>query len=172
MDLALRLAIPVLQRNLATSAMCRGSQKVNLYKFNYDRRIKIDYQDSIKYLDSQAYKKTYKGDLVWRVYRRNFKGQFPSENTRLSCINDEGFVMTSYPCPICRDEYLVLHHENTKLLQQFIDPHTNRTHDRREHGLCLRQYRNLLISIAKARDLGLMTTTVPERYYDYREYSH
>lgn len=173
MDLARRLAIPVIHRHLTTSAaICSGARKVNVYNFNYDRRIKVDHKDSMNYMESEAYKKTYKGELIWKVYRRNFKGQFPSKRTRLSCINDEGFVDTSYPCPICRDEYLVLHHENTKLLEQFIDPYTNRTHDPSEHGLCLRQYRNLIISIARARDIGLMTTNVPLRYYDYKEYSH
>jgi small subunit ribosomal protein S18b len=35
-----------------------------------------------------------------------------------------GKISTGNPCPICRDEYLVLHHENVDLLKQFISPHT------------------------------------------------
>lgn len=177
MDLFRRTISSSLLRGLTTvhpginaSAIRQWSSKKNVYNLNFDRRIKVDYKDSIKYMESDAFKQTYKGDLIWKVYRRNFKGQFPSKNTRLSCINDEGFVDTSYPCPICRDEYLVIHHENTKLLEQFVDPYTGLTYDRTHHGLCLRQFRALVISIEKARDIGLMTTNVPERFYDYNEY--
>lgn len=162
--------LPVSKPNLVNVAKREYSSKKNVYDLNFDRRIKVDFKDSINYMNSEAFKLTYKDELVWKVYRRNFKGQFPSENTRLSCVNDEGFVDTSYPCPVCRDEYLILHHENTRLLEQFIDPYTGLTYSRKEHGLCLRQYRALVISIEKARDLGLMTTNVPGRLYDYKEY--
>lgn len=33
-------------------------------------------------------------------------------------------ISTGNPCPICRDEYLVLDPKNTKLLEQFISPFT------------------------------------------------
>jgi small subunit ribosomal protein S18b, mitochondrial len=29
---------------------------------------------------------------------------------------------TGNPCPICRDEYLVVSHKNLKLLSQFVSP--------------------------------------------------
>ena len=35
---------------------------------------------------------------------------------------DNGFLRTGNPCPICRDEYLVVHYKNVELLKQFISP--------------------------------------------------
>lgn len=157
-------------RALSITPIVERSTKVNLFDINFDRRIKVDHRDSIKYMESEAYKKTYQDHLVWKIYRRNHKAEFPSENTRPNCVNQDGFLDTSYPCPICRDEYLVLHEDNVKLLSQFIDPFTGEVVSRRKHGLCLKQYRNLIISIIKARDLGNLTHKIPDRLYDYKEY--
>jgi len=143
---------------------------VNYFDLNFDRRLKVDYTESIKYMESEAFKRTYKGLYVWQQYRRNHKGQWPRENTRPDCVNAEGFLDTSNPCVICRDEYLVLHPENRKLLEQFIDPYTGKVLSRKVHGLCLKQYRNLLISIIKAKDAGTITYELPDRYFDYKEY--
>lgn len=162
------IKIPI--RQLSTTMTSCGSTKVNLFDLNFDRRIKIDYKNSIKYMDSEAYKKTYQGNLIWKLYRRNHKAQFPSDNTRHSCINEDGFVSTSYPCPICRDEYLVLHHENKKLIEQFIDPHTGQILTPKVHGLCKRQYRNLIIAIIRGKDIGTITYDIPDRLYNYDEY--
>lgn len=147
-----------------------GSTKVNLFGINFDRRIKVNHEESIKYMESQAYKKTYSGNIVWKLYRRNMKGQTPKMKTRPSCINEEGFVNTSYPCPICRDEYLVLHRENAKLLEQFLDPYTGEIYTPKKTGLCQKQHRNLVISIIQAKDHGYITYAVPERLYNYSDY--
>lgn len=157
-------------RNVSTTPIVERSAKVNLFDLNFDRRIKVDYKDSIKYLESEAYQRTYHGGLVWHMYKRNHKSQEPSENTRPNCINEQGFLDTSYPCSICRDEYLVLHPENTKLLNQFIDPYTGQIISRKMHGLCLKQYRKLIICVIQSRDLGLLTQELPDRLYDYSEY--
>lgn len=157
-------------RRFSTTSHLAGSTKVNLFDLNFDRRIKVDYKDSIAYLESEAYKKTYDGHLVWKLYRRNHRSQTPSKNTRPNCINQEGFLSTSYPCPICRDEYLVIHPQNTKLLEQFVDSNSGKTLTCFEHGLCLKQYRNLVIAIHQARDLGLLKFQLPDRYYNYDEY--
>lgn len=157
-------------RNFSTSRVVARSSKVNLFDLNFDRRIKVDYKDSIRYMDSEAFKKTYGDHLVWKLYKRNHKNQFPTENTRPNCINAEGFLNTSYPCPICRDEYLVLHPENVKLLRQFIDPTTGNIRPRIDHGLCLKQFRNLIIAINRAKDIGTISYELPDRLYDYEEY--
>lgn len=157
-------------RHVSTTPIVERSAKVNLFDLNFDRRIKVDYKDSIRYLESEAYKRTYQGGLVWHLYRRNHKSLYPSENTRPNCINEHGFLKTSYPCTICRDEYLVLHPEHPKLLSQFISPYTGQIIDRRVHGLCLKQYRKLIISVIQSKDLGLLTHEVPDRLYDYNEY--
>lgn len=159
-----------LTRALSTTVPLSGSSKVNLFGLNFDRRIKHDYRESLKYMDSEAYKRTYEGNLVWKVYRRNHKCQFPSKNTRQSCINSEGFLSTSYPCPICRDEYLILHPENVKLLEQFINPNTGAIYTPQDHGMCQKQYKNLVVSVLVAKDIGTLTFEVPERFYDYRDY--
>lgn len=147
------------------------SKKTNVYRMNYDRRIQfVDYKDSIQYMKSEAYKRTYENELIWKLYRRNHKSLLPSKNTRHSCINEDGFVATSYPCPICRDEYLVIHPENHELLKQFIDPSTGETYGTKLHGLCRTQYRKLLVAIEVARDIGTLTFEIPERVYDYDKY--
>lgn len=159
-----------LHRLLSTTQSCGSSSKVNLFELNFDRRIKVDYKDSINYLKSQAYQKTYGDNKVWQLYRRNHKGPIAPKNTRLSCINDEGFVATSYPCPICRDEYLVLHEDNTDLLIQFINHYTGKIMTTQECHLCVRQYRNLMISIILAKDKGNLPMPVPNRLYNYDDY--
>lgn len=141
-----------------------ASRKLNIYDMNFDRRVKIDYKESIKYLSSETFKLIYQDELIWKVHRRNHMGQYPSKNSRPSCINEEGLVITSYPCPICKDEYLVLHPENHLLLKQFISPYTGKVYTVKEHGLCQRQYRNLQIAVMQARDIGTITYDIPEEY--------
>lgn len=88
-----------------------------------DRTKIIPVETSIRYLSSTAYQTTYGDQPVWAQYRRNFKGQFPPLKTRKTCIR-AGKISTGNPCPICRDEYLVLDHNNIDLLKQFISEHT------------------------------------------------
>ena len=58
-------------------------------------------------LESVAFKTTYGKDPIWTKYRRNFKGQRLPLKTRETCIRQER-ITTGSPCPICRDEYLVI----------------------------------------------------------------
>jgi small subunit ribosomal protein S18b len=88
-----------------------------------DRTRIIPVETSIKYIKSAAYKETYGDQPVWVPYRRNFKGQIPPKKTRKTCIRS-GKISTGNPCPVCRDEYLILHPNNTELLKQFISPQT------------------------------------------------
>lgn len=88
-----------------------------------DRTKVIPVETSIRYLKSKAYNTTYGDKPVWLPYRRNFKGLFPPLKTRKTCIR-AGKISTGNPCPICRDEYLVLDHNNVDLLNQFISEHT------------------------------------------------
>ncbi|XP_075548463.1 mitochondrial ribosomal protein S18B [Dermacentor variabilis] len=124
---------------------------------------------SIQYLESKAYKDTYGDDPVWTMYRRNFKGQFPPPKTRRTCIK-AGLIATGSPCPLCRDEYLVIHHTNTKLLTQFISPYTGETLQPQKTGLCREKQFQLDLAILKAKDLGLISYQVPFRHYDYKDY--
>lgn len=88
-----------------------------------DRTKIIPVEISVKYLASEAYQQTYGNHPVWEQYRRNFKGGFAPRKTRKLCIR-AGVISTGNPCPICRDEYLILDYRNLDLLKQFISPHS------------------------------------------------
>lgn len=92
-------------------------------KSDIDRTKIIPLEQSIRYLASEAYKTTYGDKLVWEQYRRNHKGGFAPRRTRKTCVR-KGMLSTGNPCPICRDEFLVLDHRNLDLLKQFISPQT------------------------------------------------
>ncbi|XP_014214318.1 28S ribosomal protein S18b, mitochondrial [Copidosoma floridanum] len=134
-----------------------------------DRSKPIPVEIGIKYMKSDAYKETYGLEPIWKKYRRNYKGQFAPPKTRKTCVR-QGFIATSNPCPICRDEYLVLDYRNTDLLYQFISPYNGEIIDWNKTGLCQRQHLNLLVAIHKARDFGTISFDVPFRQYDYSEW--
>lgn len=134
-----------------------------------DRSKIIPVETSIKYLQSSAYKTTYGNYPVWKWYRRNYKGQFAPKKTRKTCIRAQ-VISTGSPCPICRDEYLVLDYRNIELLKQFISEHNGEILSYSYTGLCQRAHNNLLAAIMKAKDYGLLTYDVPYRYYDLSEW--
>lgn len=88
-----------------------------------DRTKVIPVETGMRYMESKAYNTTYGNNPIWFMYRRNHKGAFAPRKTRHSCVRN-GIISTGNPCPICRDEYLVLDQRNTKLLKQFISEHT------------------------------------------------
>ncbi|XP_028161145.1 small ribosomal subunit protein mS40 [Ostrinia nubilalis] len=135
-----------------------------------DRTKIIPVEISMKYLQSSAYKQTYGDKPVWTLYRRNHKGGFAPRKTRKSCVRN-GVISTGNPCPICRDEYLVLDHKNTKLLQQFISEYTGQILDAFNTGLCQKKHKELLVAIERAWDQGYLTYDVPFREYDYSLYN-
>ncbi|MEQ2249842.1 hypothetical protein ILYODFUR_033675, partial [Ilyodon furcidens] len=59
------------------------------------------------------------------------------------------------PCPVCRDPNIIIHHQNVKLLQQFISPHTGMVYDPTLTGVCMKQQKKLNEAIDKARDDGM-----------------
>lgn len=134
-----------------------------------DRRTKISVETSIRYLQSSAFKEAYGDKPVWFYYRRNFKGQFPPPKTRKLCIRAD-IIATGSPCPICRDEYLVVDYKNLELLKQFISEVTGQIISYKQTGVCQLQHRKLLVAYNKAKDLGLITFDLPYREYDYLEY--
>jgi small subunit ribosomal protein S18b len=79
-------------------------------------------------------------------------------------------LTTGNPCPICRDEYLVLDYRNVELLKQFISPYNGETLSFSKTGLCQKRHSQLLVAILKAKDHGLITFDVPFREYNYAEY--
>jgi len=129
----------------------------------------IPLETSLKYMKSQAYKDAYGDAPVWVPYRRNFKGQFPPVQTRRSCIK-QGYMHTGNPCPICRDEYLVIDPYNVDLLKQFVSPFNGEILGTKKTNLCRRRYFELLVAFEKAKDLGTISFDVPFRKYDYSDY--
>lgn len=129
----------------------------------------VDLSTSLDYMNSEVYLNTYQGKPVWFYYRRNYKGHFPPPRTRRNCVVAKRLV-SSNPCPICRDEYLVLDYRNTELLRQFLNPITLEILDTSRTGLCEHQHKKLLLEVAKAQDLGTIETWLPFHLYDYSEY--
>nr|KAG5693170.1 hypothetical protein BaRGS_035368 [Batillaria attramentaria] len=81
-----------------------------------------------------------------------------------------GQISTGSPCPICRDEYLVLDHKNVKLLEQFVSPYTGEVLESKKTGICQKQHKTLIVEVMKAQDHGFLEKTVPFRKYDYSQY--
>ena len=136
-----------------------------------DRRVPINYQMSINYLESDEYKQAYRGLKVWIPYRRNHRGpvENPPTRTRYRCILN-GFVVVSSPCPICRDRYLVIHPRNVKLLEQFINPATDDVYECSKIQLCEYKYEDLVSAVEIARDRGFLQFKVPFRQFDYSDF--
>ncbi|XP_015604093.1 28S ribosomal protein S18b, mitochondrial [Cephus cinctus] len=134
-----------------------------------DRSRVIPVETSIRYLASDAYKQTYGDDPIWKLYRRNHKGLHPPKKTRKTCIR-ANVVTTGNPCPLCRDEYLVLDYRNTGLLNQFISPHNGAIFSYTKTGICQKKYKQLLIAIYRAKDRGIITFDLPFREYNYSEW--
>lgn len=153
-----------------------GNQKNQLHEpqlevrnITKDRTQEVPVETSIRYLQSAAFKQTYGGKPIWVLYRRNHKGSIPPRKTRRTCIRG-GHIATGNPCPICRDEYLVLHELNVDLLKQFICPYTGSILSYSKTGLCQTKHEQLLVMVERAKDRGLLTFDVPLRKYDYSDY--
>lgn len=72
-----------------------------------DRSRVIPLEVSLAYMDSAAYSAVYGDKKIWELYRRNFKNGITFAPTRKTCIR-HGKISCGNPCPICRDEYLVI----------------------------------------------------------------
>lgn len=134
-----------------------------------DRTKEIPVETSVRYLKSAAFQETYGNQPVWVPYRRNHKGLFPPRKTRRTCIR-QGKISCGNPCPICRDEYLVLSEHNIELIKQFICPHTGSILSYSKTGLCQKKHQELLVSVKRAYDFGIISFDVTHRHYDYSEY--
>lgn len=128
-----------------------------------------DIETSLRYMESDAYKTVYGSEAVWKNYVRNRTNQRFPHYTRDFCA-EKGVYIRGNPCPICRDEYLLLDYRNTKLLKQFVNDHTGEVEPVLKTAICQAQLRNLRVALRKAYDLGLLAYEVPFRTYDYRDY--
>jgi len=130
----------------------------------------VDLKTSKAYLRSNAFAKTYEGLPVWHEsnYKRNFRGAYNPVQTRPDCVMYGRLV--GNPCPICRDNHLLVHHENVELLKQFVEPQTGAVITQRKTKICMHQQERMEIAIGRARDRGLLEMSVPHRDYDYADY--
>ncbi|KAM4549967.1 small ribosomal subunit protein mS40 isoform 2-T2 [Fundulus diaphanus] len=122
------------------------------------------------YLESEEYVERYGSSAVWTGYRRSHKGGIPPQTTRKTCIR--GHKICGNPCPICRDPNIIVHHQNVKLLQQFISPHTGMVYDPTLTGVCMKQQKKLNKAIDKARDDGLLPFHIPRVEFSGEDYSN
>lgn len=166
---AVTSARTAVDNEISTAAEETDEAKLSSADDPKDRTRIIPVETSIRYLASEAYQQTYQGDPVWKHYRRNHKGAIAPRKTRKTCIR-KGKISTGSPCPICRDEYLVLDHQNIDLINQFISPQTGKVLSYQVTGLCQKKHLQLLVAVERAKDYGLITFDVPFRRYDYSEY--
>lgn len=134
-----------------------------------DRTRSIPLELSMAYMESPAYKETYGDDKVWERYRRNFAKGRTYRRTRRTCIED-GFLTTSNPCPICRDEYFVVDYRNVKLISQFMEDYTGRVLTAKGTGVCQHQWVQIRVALEKAKDHGYLDLDPPFIEYDYGKY--
>jgi len=126
----------------------------------------------VAYLKSQTYYSIY-GDLpVWVNYRRNTRGCHPDRPAKPSpsCFTQKNRYALNNPCPLCRDEYLVVDYRNPELLKQFIDRLTGQILDIYKTTICEYQHQTVRWNVVLAKDHGFLLFDVPFRNYDYRHY--
>ncbi|CAH1271457.1 MRPS18B [Branchiostoma lanceolatum] len=129
----------------------------------------VTWEESVSYLRSSEFAERYRGKEVWWDYVRNHKGSVPPQKTRKTCIRARR-ISTGNPCPICRDQNLVVDYRNVELLQHFICPHTGEMENVLRTGVCQKKHKLLIKEIEKAKDHGLLPFAVPHKEYDYEEY--
>uniref|UniRef100_A0A3B4F5M3 Small ribosomal subunit protein mS40 n=1 Tax=Pundamilia nyererei TaxID=303518 RepID=A0A3B4F5M3_9CICH len=91
----------------------------------------------------------YGSNPVWTDYRRNHKADIPPHKTCKTCIRGDNIC--GNPCSICCDPNIIIHHQNVKLLQQFISPHTGMVLDSTRTGVCMKQQKKLNETINSTR---------------------
>jgi small subunit ribosomal protein S18 len=85
--------------------------------------------------------------------------------------NDEPIVLEKNPyskpkrkCILCEHKIL-LDYKNTRLLQQFVSTFSGRVYERHVTGLCTKQHKRLLDTIALSRRSGYMPIFVKDPKY-------
>ncbi|XP_068455203.1 small ribosomal subunit protein mS40 [Clinocottus analis] len=132
---------------------------------------RLCYKDSPwDYLESEDYIEKYGTNPVWESYRRNHKGGIPPQKTRKTCIR--GDKICGNPCPVCRDPNIIIHHQNVKLLQQFISPHTGMVLDPTRTGVCMKQQKKLHEAINTAKNHGFLPFQIPFVEFSGADYSN
>ncbi|CAL8295772.1 unnamed protein product [Merluccius merluccius] len=124
------------------------------------------------YLESEEYIERYGTNPLWADYRRNHKGGIPPQKTRKTCIASRGDKICGNPCPICRDPNVIIHHQNVKLLQQFINPYSGTVYDPTRTGVCMKQQKVLNEAVNMAKDHGLLPFQIPHVEFLTEDFSN
>lgn len=118
--------------------------------------------DPSQYFSSDEYKERYGNRLIWTDFKRNHKGSRQKQRTRIACLFNG--KMCGNPCPLCRDDNILLNFRNLTLLNHFIDPHNGMVHHSLRTGVCRNKQKLLEHTIWLARDQGFLPT--PVRKYE------
>uniref|UniRef100_A0A915JX43 Small ribosomal subunit protein mS40 n=1 Tax=Romanomermis culicivorax TaxID=13658 RepID=A0A915JX43_ROMCU len=113
------------------------------------------------------YKKTYGDQLIWKLYRRNTSRKFFTNPLPAHWCLKFGKFATNWPCPICRDEYLVVDY---RLLKQFLVEATGHLYENHVVNVCQVNYHKIAAEVMKAKNRGYLTFDLPFRNYDYKDY--
>ena len=126
----------------------------------------------IDYINSDDYKDKYEGKETWINYVRNHKCGIPPQKTRKTCMNKDGTITTGSPCPLCRDERLLITYNNLPLLIQYIDQQTGLLHSNLRTGLCRIKQKRLVWCHTIAQELGYLHRIVPFVKFNLKNYEH
>ncbi|XP_033643645.1 28S ribosomal protein S18b, mitochondrial-like [Asterias rubens] len=129
-----------------------------------------DIAAGIAYLQSEDYIERYGKRPVFADYRRNHKGGVAPKKTRKRCVRGVKRIISGNPCPICRDENLVVHYKNVRLLEQFVCPHSYEVYSDERTGVCQAQCKILRKAVTEAQAYGLLPMSSPFVQYNYRDY--
>ncbi|CAN2390424.1 ribosomal protein S18B [Pristimantis euphronides] len=151
---------PAVSQPPGVRALCRPPEDIDVSRYK---------DHPWEYLSSDEYVERYGARLVWADYRRNHKGSIPPQKTRKMCIR--GDKVSGNPCPICRDQKIVVDYRNVKLLQQFMCPHTGVVYDPTRTGVCMKQHKRLVKAITEAEDQGFLPVLIPHKDITFGEYS-
>ena len=134
----------------------------------WDEYVENFSQTPVEYLKSEDYADLYGEKETWINYFRNRKGFIQHQNTRRSCYR-KGVMATGSPCPLCRDNRLLLTYKNIPLLIQYIDQHTGELHSELRTGLCQEKKARVVLTFKLAKELGYFHCNVPYVKYDLKQ---
>ena len=108
--------------------------------------------------------------LPWiQTYSTTSKSSFSTSSIRLH--EDEPIALKKNPyakpkrqCILCENK-IELDYKNSRLLQQFVSTFSGRVYERHVTGLCTKQHKRLLETVALSRRAGYMPIFVKDPKY-------
>nr|XP_002129978.1 28S ribosomal protein S18b, mitochondrial-like [Ciona intestinalis]XP_026693609.1 28S ribosomal protein S18b, mitochondrial-like [Ciona intestinalis] len=122
-----------------------------------------------EYLETADFRTLYGERLIWENYVRNFKGGVQPQQTRSNCFR-KGEMSTGSPCPLCRDEKIMVTYNNLPLLHHFIDKQTGQLYSNLRTGACRFKHRRLVKAFSMAKDFGYLAAEAEFVKYDLTDH--